>query len=314
MARTCIALSLWACLATTVHAQRRSPGEPSAAVSDDARQRFVHGVELFDEGDLEAALAEFRRSHELQAVPGVLVNVAVCLTALHRYDEAIEVYRRYLHDATRASPERRLAAEEAIADLERSIATVTLVVDRDGASVSVDGRPVGRSPLARPLRLAAGLRVVEVELEGFVAVREELELAGGVAREVAFRLAPLDRNGVLRAEAVPPEALLRIDGVEVGRGPLERRLSMGGHVVEASLTGFRTWHSDVSLADGQELSLRIQLERDEGDATREWWFWTIVGVGGLGVVGAVVAGVLCGATDACTTEIVVPGNQGVLRL
>jgi hypothetical protein len=306
-----------ACASPAV-AQRRTPAPAPVAVDPSlaAREHFMRGVELYDEGDHDGALVEFRLSHELHPVAGVLVNIALCLEELHRYDEAISTYRDYLRTAERASSERRRAAEEAIASLEQRLASVTIDVDQPGADVLVDGHSVGQTPLPAPLRLAAGMRVLEVRLDGFVSVREELEVAGGVAREVPIRLAPLDRNGLVRVTAEPAETTIRIDGLEVGRGPLERRLPMGGHVVEGILSGFRTYHTDLQLADRQELDLRVVMEHESTAVTSEWWFWTIVGVGVAGAAAAITAGVVCGTTDACTTPVVLEGNldPGVIRL
>jgi tetratricopeptide (TPR) repeat protein len=305
---------------SVVAAQRRPAASPPTAELPDpraeAREHFVRGVELYDEGEYEPALAEFRRSHELQAVPGVLINVALCLEELHRYDDAISTYREYLRTAERASADRRRAAEEAIALLEERIASVTIEVDRPGAEILIDGRSVGTSPLPAPLRLAAGVRVIEVRLEGFVSVREELEVAGRVAREIPIRLAPLDRNGLVRVSAEPAETIVRIDGLEVGHAPVERRLPMGGHVVEGFLDAYRTYRTDIQLADRQELDLRLVLEREGPSITSEWWFWTIIGVGVAGAAAAVTAGVVCGTSDACTTSVVIEGNvdPGVIRL
>ena len=286
------------------------------AALTEARERFVRGVEHYDEGDYDGALAEFRRSYELSPVAGVLVNVAVTLEALDRYDEAVDAYRLYLSTAAHASSDRRRAVEQAMAELEQRIASVTLDVDRPGARVLIDGRSVGQTPLDQPLRLAAGARVIEVALEGFVSVREEIEVAGGVARRISIRLAPVDRNGLLRIVAEPAGAILRIDGLEVGSGPLERRVPMGGHVVEGVLAAYRTYRTEVTIADHQELDLRLVLEPAGPSLTDEAWFWVVVGVGIVGVAAAVTAGVVCTTTDACTSTIIISGNSepGVLRL
>ncbi len=309
---------LFATLPLPARAQTRSRPitvpdlDPAAA----AREHFMRGVQLFDEGSYDGALAEFRLSYDQSPLAGVLVNVALSLVELDRYDEAIDAYRRYLSAATHASAERRAAIEREIASLEARSATISLDVDRSGAEVLIDGRSVGSTPLTRPLRLTAGRRVLEVRLDGFVPVRDELEVVGGIDRSVLVRLAPVDRNGVIHIDAEPAEAELRIDGLDVGRAPVERRLPMGGHVIEGFLADYRTWRTDVQLADDQELALRIVMEHEGPDVTRDWWFWTIIGIGIVGAVGAITAGVVCGATDACTTTVVIPGNvdPGVLRL
>lgn len=54
--------------------------------------------------------------------------------------------------------------------------SVALTVDQPGASIVVDGEPVGLSPLSEPLRLPVGRYLVEVHLDGFYPWRRYVDI------------------------------------------------------------------------------------------------------------------------------------------
>lgn len=169
---------------------------PTAAAQDgaeggsvaEARRHFRQGVALFNDGDLEAALMEFRTSHRLNPLPAVLYNIALVERDLHRYAHAAATLRRYLAEGT-AEPERRRAdAEELVEEIEALLATVVIACDQPGASVFVDGELAGRTPLDAPLRLSTGRHELEVRLEGHEPFTQSLEVYGGQRLDLTVEL------------------------------------------------------------------------------------------------------------------------------
>lgn len=154
-------------------------GDSAARDIAEARRHFEQGVALFQEDDMEAALAEFRASYGLNPLPQVLFNIAVSLRRLRRYAEAADSLRQYLAGPADESAERRELAQSLVTELEALLARVSLSVDREDADVFVDGELVGRTPLDGPLRLATGEHVVEVRLDGFQTFRERVAVHGG---------------------------------------------------------------------------------------------------------------------------------------
>jgi len=63
------------------------------------------------------------------------------------------------------------------------------IVARDGADVSIDGRLVATTPLARPLEVAPGRRYVVVQKRGHRPVAEDVDLARGEAKRLDVHLA-----------------------------------------------------------------------------------------------------------------------------
>lgn len=68
------------------------------------------------------------------------------------------------------------------------IAEVTLFISERGANVLVDGKKVGRSPLAEPLRLAAGSHEVSVMKPGFAPAKKTIELKAGAKERIKIDL------------------------------------------------------------------------------------------------------------------------------
>ena len=281
------AMLVWTLVPAAALAQAASE---AGAAEEQARRHFFQGATLYEEGNYEAALAEFQASVELRDVAVVHFNVAQTLRALFRYDEAIAAYQRYLErGGDRIDDRRRREVERSIAQLRERIAPVTLVVEPPGTEIRIDGRHVGVAPLDDAVVLSAGRRRIELTADGHIPVRDDLEVVGGQARTLRIELPRRDTAGTVSITTDPEQAEVRIDGLEVGEAPVTRRLPAGGHVVEAVAPGHETYRASVDLADRQELPLHLVLDEDTDPITSEWWFWA--GASAL-LVGATVAVVL----------------------
>lgn len=311
------ALSLALALACAAPAAAQGPGESGAGLGAsadeaEARSRFFTGAQLYQEGDYEGALAEFRKSYELRRAAVVSFNIAQTLRALHRYHEAVQVFERYLREARgEISAARRAQVQRTIRALKRRIAPITLKVQPAGAEIRIDGREVGEAPLGEPLMLGAGRRVVEVTADGYVSVRDELEVVGRQPRTVEIRLAKKETAGTIDISSEPDGAEVRIDGLEVGEAPVERKVPRGGHVIEASLEGYELYREPVEIAPRQSLSLNVVLEEEQPPGLVDrWWFWA--GVSAL-VIGGTIAAIFLAQPDEPDP---IPGNshQQVIEL
>ncbi len=96
-----------------------------------------------------------------------------------------------------------------LAVLDRALATVgqhlaSLLVSGvvPGAEVSIDGHVVGTTPLAAPIRVAAGVVSVEVRAAGYAEVRRSVQLVAATTARESFDLAR--EPAVTPATYVPP--------------------------------------------------------------------------------------------------------------
>ena len=137
------------------------------------------------------------------------------------------------------------------------------------------------------------------------------ELVGRAVLESAAR-----PRGSLAVNSVPSNAVVFVDGTELGFTPYKRPAFIGSHKIVVRSTGFRSYQGEVAIAESkkQQVSVTLQPGSDpvgvmvvEKNATpiyKKWWFWTLIG-GAAVVAGGVTAGIILG-----TREVVPNGMPG----
>jgi TonB family protein len=130
-----------------------------------------------------------------------------------------------------------------------------------GAAVTVDGNPIGKSPLDVP-DLALASHDVKVELDGYAPVTEPVLLTAQAPRtEVKLtltRTAPA--TGAADVSSTPPGAIVKIDGTSVGLTPLRgRKLNVGRHRVELAAEGYEPFTASLTVKEGQTARLEAPL-------------------------------------------------------
>lgn len=96
----------------------RGADEPSA--DEVARATFILGREAYARGDYEAALAAFRRAHELSGRPQLLFNIGQAADRLRRDREALQAFEAYLTAMPEA--ENRVEVEARMRVLREQVA------------------------------------------------------------------------------------------------------------------------------------------------------------------------------------------------
>lgn len=222
--------------------------QPASAMRE-GRRHFERGLSLHDQGDNTAALAEFELAWRLTPRPSVLFNIAVAQHALHRDEDALSSFRRFLELAPSDATEMRVQAQSAIAQIEAT-----------------------RPPPPPATRPEAVSRRVALELLGLPA--SSAVLVDGVAQPnpTSFQVVPGSR--LLRVEAtghVPwegPFTVERRTRLQVSLAPLRtpsRRnawIATGvtaGLAVTASILGF------VAIDTYETLLTRTQMSPDVRD-------------------------------------------------
>lgn len=209
--------------------------EANAARSEelrkDAKRHFERGVTLLEQSKFQDALVDFLRSREAFPTRAATENAAVCLREIGRTDAAYDMFRNVLTDFAELPPEVKDRVERQLLALDAQLARLTFVAE-DGTAVTVNGRPVGRTPLKEPLRVVAGVTVVRMYLDGYSVFETQLTTKRGAESKVepAFQL--LGSVGRLKVkEKSRGEATLLVDGVAVGKTPWEGALAPGPHAI-----------------------------------------------------------------------------------
>jgi len=169
-------------------AARAQADRPAEATRAKANRHFKNGVALYEEGKYVEALAEFDTAYATAPHPNVLYNIAGCHRALSAYGEALAYYDRFL-DAAPGKVRQSLidAARAERAGVLGFVATVVVVTVPEGATVTVDGRSFGSTPLAAPLVLGAGEHVVVADLDGHDSARRTVAVSAGDSVRVELK-------------------------------------------------------------------------------------------------------------------------------
>jgi hypothetical protein len=191
----------------------------------------------------------------------------------------------YLRDSgPRLSADERAMVDGALAATKKLVATVTLTANEDGATVLVDGEPVGSTPLVWPVVVDLGNHVLVVKKAGFDPVTQSIDVAGGSESTIVVTLHPPSHVArvVVRSDDA---ATVIVDGAVVAQGHFEGRLAPGGHEVRVTESGKRPYETKVELREGELRTMQVTLESESSHAVWPWVVGAAVVVGGAVVGG-----------------------------
>jgi hypothetical protein len=267
---------------------------------------------LFNNRDPARALLKYREAYELSNDSRLLFNMAVCERDLRAYAKMQELLVTYEREAGEALlPEQKAQIETALAAIRNLVGTLTLTVRDSGATVLLDGEPVGTTPLANGLLVDLGQHKLVLSKEGFETLERSVEVAGGSEATLAIALNPRVLPARLSVSA-GRDATVVVDGKDIARERFEGELPPGTHDVRVTAPGKMTYRREVLLRDGETRSLQVTLRDEHRGAL---WPWVL---GGAAVAtGGAVAGyfLLRSPTDQRATlppanyTIQIPGGR-----
>jgi hypothetical protein len=204
--KRCVVLALAVAVAATGTAPARadlnSPADAGSSKLAEAERRFHRGIDLYKDGDLGAALVEFKRAYELMPSFKILYNLGQVSYQRRDYAAALRYFRQYLDDGGDGVPaERRREVAAAIIDLEPLVGRLDIQAGDDGAELFVDDVLIGTSPLRSLVAVNAGRRKVDIVARNGEHRTRQVEVAGG---EIASVTIP--RLGPRTADAAPGRA------------------------------------------------------------------------------------------------------------
>ena len=192
--------------------------DDESAVESAAREHYERGIEFYDEGDLSAALVEFKEAYRLRPSYRLKYNIGQVYAALGQDADAHRNLEEYLEEGGDEIDEvRRHRVRGDLEELAERVGRLAVTGGPDRARLVVDGVKRGTLPLEEPLLLDVGQRTVEIESGGRVVRTRTVEVAAG-------RTATLDVGSAEPASPAPsadePPARLSGKGVAgiVGAG------------------------------------------------------------------------------------------------
>ncbi|MGE0321022.1 MAG: PEGA domain-containing protein [Polyangiaceae bacterium] len=244
------------------------PRPAAAAASDDhaeetAQQLLQQGRKHYAARRVQKAYEAFRAAWELRQTTGIACNLGQTEMELKKFRDAAEHLDWCLAELPEPKP------VEGAKDLESAkahVVTLLLVAQPEGATIQIDGQPVGTAPTARPIFLEPGTHKLELFREGHDAHIESFDAVAGdsVKKEISLvaRVSEVDAGlppasepaDVAPAEPVRP---LPESGVEA-----KTLVVVGGGVATlGAVAAGVLFRIDAS----SKADKRDRLQRDAGD-------------------------------------------------
>jgi hypothetical protein len=181
-----------------------SAAETKSDAQAEAKAHFRRGVEDYEAHRLSEAAAEFKLAYDLSPAYKVLFNIGQVNAALGDAVAAADAYERYLQQGgNEIPPSRRQAVQAELTEQMARIGTVSLTCSPEGTSVQIDGKLMGTTPLARPLRLTEGRHTLTLIAQNHNSLVRELDVAGKSQVMLELSLQPV---GTIAGAEPPPSA------------------------------------------------------------------------------------------------------------
>jgi tetratricopeptide (TPR) repeat protein len=198
--KSVLVVVLLSCVAAPGRADEGDARAQALALLRDGNEKYLQGLYV-------EALDRFERASTLFPSPNLDFNIAQALNELGRPVDALTHYERYVHEVKEEeSPDHWRTAHEQIFRLEGAVARVEIQTNIADAQVTIDGKPVGTTPLDAPVRLMPGPHAIVVARAGYEQTVIEHTLKAGETAVERIELhteeeAAATRRAVEKAEA-----------------------------------------------------------------------------------------------------------------
>lgn len=262
----------------------------------EARKEFVEGAALVRAQRWGEALASFDRASQLKPHAITTFNIAQCERAMGQYTRARKGFVAALAQDASADGKQLPDAtkEEAkglVRELDGILAKVRVTMRPEGAAIAVDGRPLertesgdlvagtlphgpGEPPRGETFELVMnpGVHVITVTRPGYQDVVVNKTFAPGAGPPLSLELDKLPAS--IKVTSNVADAIVRLNGADVGNPPVEVSRSAGTYRVVVSRKSFVGYETEVTLSPGQHVELAADLRKENPPLTSKWWFWT----------------------------------------
>jgi hypothetical protein len=213
----CLFAAAWVARAPAAHGKAAEGAAPLEGEAELVRK----GVALREQGKDAEALEVFRTAYERWKTPRARAQLGLAAQALGRWVEA----EGELEGALGAADDgwiagNRAALEGALEVIRRRLGSLEILCETPGGEVWIDGRLIGRLPLARPIRLPAGSVSVRVQAAGHTSVNRSVEVVAGRLGRETFQMMPLEAV----PNTPPPGLSARVTDPPPGPPPAQRRV------------------------------------------------------------------------------------------
>ncbi|MCP4251916.1 MAG: PEGA domain-containing protein, partial [Candidatus Scalindua sp.] len=146
--------------------------------------------------------------------------------------------------------------------LQVNSGSVRIKSQPENAKIFLDGKHVGMTP-GNITSINPGTHELKVEMENYDVWTESVNVEAGKESVIT---AVLQRStGSIMVESDPANALIFVDGKEIGHTPeIIMSSAKGTHTIEVKMDGYDIWKESVDIEPGVEKSLKAALQVKTG--------------------------------------------------
>ena len=271
-------------------------------VTAQARDEFLKGIAAVKASQWSEALQFFEKANAIKPSPVAVFNIGYCQRALGRYVLAKASFERALEQADQMPQAQAEEARTYVAELDKQLARVKIVLDPPTTRLAIDGRPLVPLKQGDPKLLVAGVapagegttppqpsfeviidpgaHLFTASFPGHANVLLNKSIAAESREEIPIKLSELPAS--IHVESDQARAVVTIDGRDVGLAPIDIARPAGKYRVQVLKRGYATYEATLTLTPGQKANLTARMTQEREAITQKWWFW--------GGAAAVVAG------------------------
>jgi len=182
-------------------AAARARADEDSPEKQQARMLLSQGNQLFEKGDLRAALADFRAAYALYPSPKLLINAAAAERELGDLPGAATDLRHFLDDATEDDSALVDKARSDLRSIEKRVGRVGVKAWPHGTQLEIDGRVARDTTYVRP-----GAHALRVRAPSGFELNKDVDVAAAESVEVA-----MPAGAELTADNTLPPAKTRVE-------------------------------------------------------------------------------------------------------
>jgi hypothetical protein len=168
--------------------------EPSSSwatedASAKAKKLMAEGNALYAKRDFDGAHQKFLEAWTIKQHNAIASNLVETEMKLGRYGEAASRLRSLLSSMPMDDKEERTAFMMQLSECRHHLVALHITVSEDGATVKVDDKEVGKSPLDNEVLVDPGQSSVTAELDGYQSATESTgAAAAGESKSISLAL------------------------------------------------------------------------------------------------------------------------------
>jgi tetratricopeptide (TPR) repeat protein len=176
-----------------------------------AQELLTEGSALYEKGDYAEALEKFKQAFATYDSPKLLFNIGQANRDLGRPVEARAAFEQFLIGAHDAAPETIEDAKKSVDELEKKLGRLRVECQAENATISLDGKDMGLTPLTKLLWATPGPHQVTARHWNFSPALENVEVRVGVVLPVRIVLQAVPAKALGPQASHPESAVGQVD-------------------------------------------------------------------------------------------------------